>query len=275
MQEKKQIIFAGHSSGGPLAILATIWFLEKYTRPNPSLVPLSWCLTFGSPLVGNRTFSHALRRENWARYFIHFVTKYDIVPRIMLSPLPQMQPMFQPFLDFYNPKSHLYQNELFGKSREASKFLLYVMRNALSVTSHAACYLKGCTSLLLETVPSIIELSPYRPFGTYIFCTGSGKFIVLDNSDAVLQLLFFCLQMSLQEENLDFVHGMFKEHLAYESVLQEGLNMQDVTYLENLTKIPLSSDALTNDAAALKDLGLVYSKILINSPLCWLFPKQV
>ena len=28
--EKKQILFTGHTTGGSIANLATIWFLEKY-----------------------------------------------------------------------------------------------------------------------------------------------------------------------------------------------------------------------------------------------------
>ncbi|KAI3454588.1 hypothetical protein Pfo_011251 [Paulownia fortunei] len=252
MSDKKQIIFAGHSSGGPIAILAAIWFFEKYIRFNHYQIS-PFCVTFGSPLAGNHIFSHALRRENWARYFIHFVMRHDIVPRIMLAPLSHIEQGLQHILEFLNPKSpYNYLHD----STVASNFLLSVMRNALSVASHAACYLKGCTNLLLETVASIVELSPYRPFGIFIFCTGNGKLVVLDNPDAVLQLLFFCLQLSPEEENSDFLHGMFKEHSVYESDLQESLNMQDITYLVNLVDVPLSADAITNDAAALNDLGL-------------------
>ncbi|KAK6123445.1 hypothetical protein DH2020_042810 [Rehmannia glutinosa] len=251
MSDRKQIIFTGHSSGGAIAILAAIWFFEKYIRFNHYNTS-PFCLTFGSPLVGNHIFSHALRRENWAHYFIHFIMRRDIVPRIMLTPLSHIQQELQHVLEFLNPKStYNMQN-----STVASNFVLSVMRNSLSVASHAACYLKGCTNLLLETVASIVELSPYRPFGIFIFCTGSGKLVVLDNPDAVLQLLFFCLQLGPEEQNSDFLNGMFGEHLVYESELQESLNMQDVTYLVNLVDVPLSADATTNDAAALNDLGL-------------------
>ncbi|KAL2244371.1 protein EDS1B [Sesamum indicum] len=252
MSDRKQIVFAGHSSGGPMAILASIWFFEKYIRFNHYQIP-PFCLTFGSPLAGNHIFSHALRRENWARYFIHFLMRRDVVPRIMLAPLSNVEQGLQFILEFLNPKSPHY---LRFEPTVASNFLLSVMRNALSVASRAACYLKGCTNLLLETVASIVELSPYRPFGIFVFCTGNGKMVILDNPDAVLQLLFFCLQLSPEEENSEFVHGMLKQHLAYESELQESLTMQDVTYLINLVDVPLSADARTNDAAALNDLGL-------------------
>ncbi|MQK22410.1 hypothetical protein EI013_29000, partial [Escherichia coli] len=86
MAKQKQIVFTGHSSGGPVAILATLWTLEKYLTPTShgGIPPL--CVTFGSPLVGNHVFSHATRRENWCRYFNHIVMRYDIVPRIFFSP---------------------------------------------------------------------------------------------------------------------------------------------------------------------------------------------
>ncbi|KAL8465254.1 hypothetical protein ACS0TY_034674 [Phlomoides rotata] len=251
MSDRKQIIFTGHSSGGPIAILAAIWFFEKYIRFNQYHIP-PLCLTFGSPLAGNHIFSHALRRENWARFFIHFVMRRDIVPRIMLAPLSHIHQQLPQILDFLSPKSPFYLHD----SSVALSFLLSVMRNAMSVASHAACYLKGCTSLLLETVASIVERSPYRPFGVFVFCTGNGKLVVLENPDAVLQLLFFCLQFSPEEVNSECLQAIYEEHLLYESELQESLNMQDVTYLVNLVDVPLSADTTSSYGAALNDLGL-------------------
>ncbi|CAA0820822.1 Protein EDS1B [Striga hermonthica] len=250
ISDKKQIIFTGHSSGGSTAILASIWFFEKYIRFNRNNIS-PFCLTFGSPLVGSHIFSHALRRENWARFFINFLTKHDVVPRIMLTPLSQIEHGFTHVLEFLNPKSPYGSLD----PNIASSFMLTVMRNSLSVASHAACYLKGCTNLLLETVANIVELSPYRPFGFFVFCTGNGKLVVLDNPDAVLQLLFFCLQLGPEEESSDFIRGMFGKHLVYEDELNESLNMQDVTYLANLVDVPLSSSAY-DASAALNDLGL-------------------
>ncbi|KAL2482563.1 Protein EDS1B [Forsythia ovata] len=260
VSDRKQVVFTGHSSGGPMAILAAIWFLEKYVRPNIYQMP-PYSVTFGSPLVGNRIFSHALRRENWARYFINFVMRHDIVPRIMLAPISSTEQGLKLMHDFTSPKSQSFQHVPIGNSAAAPAFFLSVMRNASSVASHAACNPMGWTNLLLETVSCFIEISPYRPFGTYIFCIGNGKLVVLDNPDAVLPLLFYCLQLSPGEENAEFLHGIFKEHLVYESELKESLNMQNVVYIKNLIDIPLSSDAGTNYAAAtvnsaLNDLGL-------------------
>ena len=91
--EKKQIVFTGHFTGGSVATLATIWFLEKYWRSD-ALAASPLCLTFGCPLIGNHIFSHALRHEKWAPYFIHFVMRYDIVPRILLAPISSIKHEF-------------------------------------------------------------------------------------------------------------------------------------------------------------------------------------
>ncbi|KAK4375634.1 hypothetical protein RND71_006311 [Anisodus tanguticus] len=107
MSDGKQIVFAGHSSGGPIAILAALWCLEYCrTRPNDNLL-YPYCMTFGYPLVGDRIWSHALKRENWARYFIHFVMKYDV-------------------------------HEAVARSSDASSFFMTVMRSTSSIASYAA-----------------------------------------------------------------------------------------------------------------------------------------
>ncbi|XP_058180503.1 protein EDS1L-like [Rhododendron vialii] len=259
--EKKQIVFAGHSSGGPMAILATFWFLEEYIRKssNPT-TPL--CVTFGSPLVGDRIIPHALRRENWDTYFIHFVMRYDIVPRLMLAPLSSIGGELQPVLHFFNPRSLYFGNDSVAMAEEASIFFLKVMRNVSSVASHIACNLMGSTYPLLETLTSFIEPSPYRPFGTYVFCTGNGKLVVAKNSDAVSQILFYSCQLQCEAEIKEVAGKSLKEHLGYENELQGSLEMQNVAYLDDHFKeLPLSSNAsiegeMGNLNTALNDLGV-------------------
>ena len=227
--------------------------------PNSTYKTSPFCVTFGCPLIGNHIFSHALRRENWARYFIHFVMRYDIVPRIFLAPLSSITQEFQPVLEFLKTNSS-------NAPWEALAFYTNVMRNASSVASHAACKLMGNTNLLLETVTSFIELSPYKPFGTYVFCTGNGKLVVLSNPDAVLQLLFYSLQLCSDAERTDVAHRSLQEHLGYKNELKESLEMINEVCLDHHTdqlgQLPLSADSTGSDIAtntALNDLGLVSS----------------
>ncbi|XAR50123.1 Carboxylesterase, partial [Bertholletia excelsa] len=259
--DNKEVVFTGHSSGGPVAILATLWFLECQ-RSIPCLTSPR-CVTFGSPLVGNRIFSHALRRENWDRFFVHFVMRYDIVPRIMLAPLSSIkQEELQKILHFFNPKSAQFGHEAIARARETSNFFINVLRNVTTVASHAACNMKRCTNPLLETITSFIELSPYRPFGTYVFCTGNGKLVVAKNPDAVLQLLFYSSQLSGETECQNIATRSLKEHLVYNDELKESLEMQNVAYLDShLQELPLSSNGTAHGEiatihAALNDLGL-------------------
>lgn len=252
--EGKQVVFTGHSSGGVMAILTTFCALEQNFNPKKKQIqhksPL--CVTFGSPLIGNHIFSHASRRENWSHNFIHFVMRYDIVPRIFLAPFSSIEKLFSHVLQLLcHNKSKPYDNV-------ACEFYSIVMRNVGIVTSHAACNLMGSTNLLLENVTNFVELSPYRPFGTYIFCNGNGQLIVVKNSDAVLQLLFNVTQLTDSAQLSEVANKSILQHLAYEDEIEESLGMQNVVYLDKLDDLPLSADDSLNAdvAAALDGLGL-------------------
>ncbi|TXG61971.1 hypothetical protein EZV62_013334 [Acer yangbiense] len=234
--EKKRVVFTGHSSGGPIAILAAVWFLQNGVDLNKTMKPL--CITFGSPLVGDRIFNHALSREDWSQYFTHFVMRYDIFPRVPLAPFDSTESQLCHILPLLNPKHTVIEQE----SVEAAAKDLYenVMRNASSVASNAALHLTGNTNKLLETMSSFVKLSPYRPFGTYVFCTGNGRLVVVRNPDAVLQILFYSSQMSSGEGLENSVRSV-KDHFGYQSEIQ-SLETKTVTDLDQLEELPLSSN---------------------------------
>ena len=230
-EKNRQVVFAGYSSGGPIAILATLYFWEKQT-PSPR------CLTFGSPLVGDRIFGHALRREGWSDYFTHFVMKYDIIPRIMLSPSSTEH---EQILNYF--KSKFDRKNI--NPAPPSGFYLNVMGNASSVASYEACRLMGCRNPSLDIIKSFIELSPYRPSGTYVFCTGNGNLVVVKDPNAVLQILIHCAEVG-ESNTAEVENRSLDEHLAYLSELQECLGMQAVVSLDGGPA-----------TATLNDLGLV------------------
>ncbi|XP_065876616.1 protein EDS1B-like [Euphorbia lathyris] len=251
--DKKQVIFTGHCLGAPVAILAAIWFLEEYIRPDPNKTVAPLCLTFGSPFVGDHIISHSLRRENWSDCFINFVMGHDIVPRISLTPLSAIQHQLQQILSLFSPKP---PREPLGEA--LIHFFITVLRNVSSVASHAACKIMGSTNLLLETVSNFIELSPYRPLGTFVFCTGNGKLVVVKNSDAILQLLFYTSQLNSEAELTAVAQSSITSHLNYQSELLESLEMQCVTFLDDhhLEALPLASDVDAEGNTALNELGL-------------------
>lgn len=216
-----------------MAILAALWALDKYITPNTNRIPFL-CVTFGSPLVGNHIFFHATRREKWSGYFMHFVMKQDIVPRLLLAPLSSFEQRFDPVLQFFNPKSKSFLDESIGNYTATSEFYLAVMTSAANATSHAACKLMGSTNAISEMLANFIALSLYRPFGAYIFCTGSRKLIVIRNPHAVLQLLFFSAQVSTEAETAQIAYRCPKEHVIYGNELKESLAMQNVVCLDQL-----------------------------------------
>ncbi|KAK7317216.1 hypothetical protein RJT34_01256 [Clitoria ternatea] len=261
MVEGKQVVFTGHSSGAAVAILATFWALEEYCNPTKNQkFKAPFCVTFGSPLIGNHIFSHASRREKWSHYFIHFVLRYDIVPRILLAPFSSIEKSFSTILPFFNPHYKPTPQEITIRDNVSSEFYSTVMSRAANVTSHAACVLMGSTNLLLETLTNFVELSPYRPFGTYLFCNGNGQLVVVRNSDAVLQLLFHTAQLRDSTELAEVAKKSIQQHLDYGDELEDSLGMQNVVYLEKLEELPLSADGSNSDVAtistALDGLGL-------------------
>lgn len=256
LKKGKQIVFAGHSSGGPMAIFATLWFLENTKKPGSNQIPFR-CLTFGSPLSGDKIFGHAVKRENWSRNFTHFVMKYDIVPRIMLAPVSHIEKELSNVLNVLKSnKTMVSQIE----SLQAQGLFREVMKNASSVASYAATTLMGCPNMLLETFSIFNKISPYRPFGKYIFCTGNGKLVVVENSDAVLQMLFYTSQLDSEVQYVETALKSLHEHMSYEKELQD-LETKKIICLNQLQNLPLCSvgNTLDQDSAAdkaLYDLGL-------------------
>ncbi|XP_056170876.1 protein EDS1L-like [Syzygium oleosum] len=240
----KQIIFTGHSSGGPIAIYTTVWFLEKYIRSNEKQTPRPLCLTFGSPLTTDRTFCHAIRREGWSDCFVHFVTKLDIVPRILLAPPSSTRELLEEIFSFSDPHHKANQAKL-------ATLFVNVMKNTSCVANYAACELTGSKHTLFDTMSRFIKLSPYRPCGKYVFCTENCGFVVVKNPDAVLQLLFYSLQIKSETELQKRAEESFKAHWRYEGALNRSLAPHSVVCLQNLRELPLSSDD-----AALNDLNL-------------------
>lgn len=260
MKRKKQIIFTGHSGGGPIAICATVWLFE-YLKKGKIKTTLPLCLTFGSPLIADRIFCHALRREKWSDSFINFATRYDIIPRIMLATPFHIEQMLPEILSSFS-KNIKKSTPL---SMEGSGFIKTmfenVMINASTVANQAACILMGSTNQLVDTITSFIELSPYRPFGTYVFCYGKGKLLAAKNPDAVLQLLIYSAQLSTHEELPEIAQASLSEHLAYKIKLEVSEN-QGVYYSEKFRELPQNSEECADGEAqtintALDDFDLV------------------
>ncbi|WOG97648.1 hypothetical protein DCAR_0416989 [Daucus carota subsp. sativus] len=92
IQEKinttKPLIITGHSLGGSVASLFTIWLLNNsYKKIEYRKTKFPICLTFGSPLLGNEGLQKAISgRPSWDSCFVHVVSTQDPVPGLFLSP---------------------------------------------------------------------------------------------------------------------------------------------------------------------------------------------
>eukprot|EP00253_Pinus_taeda_P021819 PITA_21819 len=182
----KPIIFVGHSIGGAIATLATLWVLEKRLR---QISP--FCITFGCPLVGNERLVEAVGCENWGGNFCHVVSKHDIVPRMLLAPIESIAKPFTTICSYWqgiNVPDSLIQ--------DAARTLLTLLNHALVSPS-----------------------SPYRSFGTYMLCSSNGAACV-ENAQTVLEML----RLTMQSEQTSFeeiVQACVSEHIRYGSVLEE------------------------------------------------------
>ncbi|CAN7110755.1 unnamed protein product [Brassica rapa subsp. narinosa] len=239
----QRIVFTGHSSGGATAILATVWYLETYFTKQSGFFPEPLCLTFGAPLVGDYVFKHALGRENWSRFFVNFVTRFDIVPRIMLARKASTKQALPYALSQLGRKSG---NQ--GNDQSITGFFATVMKDTATVAHQAVCKLIGNGEPFLKTLSSFLELSPYRPAGTFVFSTGT-RMVSVSNSDAILQILLYSSQSSNEQELSLRPHQSIRDHDSYEEMVH-SMAMKVVNQL-NLHHLPLDGGE-----SALSDLGL-------------------
>ncbi|KAK0600745.1 hypothetical protein LWI29_018032 [Acer saccharum] len=80
------LIVTGHSVGGSVASLFTLWLLESMNRVDAKRV---LCITFGAPLIGDKGLQQAISRNSkWNSCFLHVVANQDFVPRLFVSLSP-------------------------------------------------------------------------------------------------------------------------------------------------------------------------------------------
>ncbi|KAG2257466.1 hypothetical protein Bca52824_076760 [Brassica carinata] len=243
-RQSQRIVFTGHSTGGATAILATVWYLETYFKKPRGGFPLPepLCMTFGAPLVGDYVFKHALGRENWSRFFVNFVTRFDIVPRIMLARKASTKQALPRVLSQLDPRVAIQEND-----QSIPVFYTTVMKETATVAHQAVCELIGYGDAFLETFSSFLDLSPYRPAGIFVFSTGTGL-VSVSNSDAILQILFYASQSSNQHELSLVPFQSIKDHRSYEEMVH-SMAMKPLNHLD-LHHLPLDGDPM------LRDLGL-------------------
>ncbi|KAH7853386.1 hypothetical protein Vadar_001818 [Vaccinium darrowii] len=79
----RPLIVTGHSIGGCIAALFTLWLLETISSKDTKR-PL--CITFGSPLIGDTGLQQAIsERPTWNSCFLHVSSYKDPIPKLFAA----------------------------------------------------------------------------------------------------------------------------------------------------------------------------------------------
>eukprot|EP00253_Pinus_taeda_P020536 PITA_20536 len=193
----KSVIFVGHSLGGAVATLSTLWFLERRIRQISS-----FCITFGCPLVRDERLVEAVGRENWGGNFCRVVSKHGIVPRMFLALIEAISVPLTAIFPYWDGKVP------YSSIQGACRILLD------NVLQYTPSYMFDSQ----KWSDRITQRSPYRPVGTYMFCSSRGA-ACIENSNTVLKMLH--LTMQSHEKPWDTTEeDCFSEHIMYASVLK-------------------------------------------------------
>ncbi|XP_048433848.1 senescence-associated carboxylesterase 101-like [Pyrus x bretschneideri] len=90
------ILITGHSFGGSVATLFTLWLLQSLDLSKAKR-PL--CITFGSPLIGDEQLRQCvLEFSTWSSCFLNIASINDPVPKVFLTSQPSGYKPFGTFL---------------------------------------------------------------------------------------------------------------------------------------------------------------------------------
>ncbi|XP_059073466.1 protein EDS1B isoform X2 [Cryptomeria japonica] len=240
--KSQAIIFVGHSMGGAVATLVTLWYLQNKARHKSSC----FCITFGSPLVGNAILGEATGREGWTGKFCHVVSKYDIVPRMLLAP-------FESIAEPLSALVHHWRRIMASDSDAVT--LPCIPLSLLEVVLN-------CTSTIANNYPGESGVtSPYRPFGTYMLCSTQGA-VSVEDSEAALKMLYFTMQ-GMHSCQLAGTCALY--HTGYRQILEaitkDLLNVRPITDIDRDSfemGIVLESEAMAigpQASSALREAG--------------------
>jgi len=253
----KTVVFTGHSMGGGIASLAALWMLNSQQQPGkPKSV---FCITFGFPLIGDGTLARIVRRKGWTDQFCHVVLGHDVFSRVLLAPCISVREPLEsllPYLKRY-PEN---VGDLLGSTdttmeealpEGSAELVSTVLQHSSAIANYSSATNMSPNNPLMAAVKSLVKLSPYRPFGHYVFCSRSGG-IRTENHFAVLSILYYTLQIS--DGNCE---EFILEHVGYGNILPSAL--QNTVKLNELSDLPLSeagSNYQDSRTAQLEALGL-------------------
>lgn len=195
ISNSKSVVFTGHSIGGAVASLSALWFLSHLQSISYPFTVI--CITYGSPMLGNESFSRAILQERWGGNFFHVVAQHDIVPRLLFAPSAPIIPHLSSLFSFWQLSMNPYYNQFSAQISEEEKTQLFHI------------VLKSLEEALKSIGVENSEQNLFWPFGNYIFCSNEGS-ICLENAVAIIKLLFLMLFKGSPSSSIN-------DHLNYEN----------------------------------------------------------
>ncbi|XP_057731302.1 lipase-like PAD4 [Arachis stenosperma] len=187
----KSIVITGHSIGGAIAALCSLWLLAYLQHISSSISVL--CITFGSPMLGNQSFSNAILKERWGANFIHMVTKHDIMPRILFAPT-------MPHIAQLNSLLQFWQFSMANPSSLGNLAMQVTDRDKAELFSFVTSYLHHAATQ--EGVEGL-----FRPFGSFLFVSDEGA-VCVESSAAVTKMMHLMFVTSSPDSSIE-------DHLKY------------------------------------------------------------
>ncbi|KAL5053244.1 hypothetical protein RYX36_033926 [Vicia faba] len=236
--DAKSVVITGHSIGGATASLCTLWLLSYLQSISSSLSVM--CITFGSPLLGNKSFSQAISRERWGGNFCHVVSKHDIMPRLLFAPITPLTPQLNFLLQFWH---------LSMTSPEFGEL-------AVQVSDQEKSELFTAVLGYLETATQNEEASEsilFYPFGNYFFVSDEGALCV-DSPITIIKMMHLLLSTSSPSCSIED-HLKYREYidrLSSQMLNQNNsmlMNIPNSSYEAGL-ELAIQSSGITNQESA-------------------------
>ncbi|XP_076910542.1 lipase-like PAD4 [Bidens hawaiensis] len=197
-KKQKPVVFTGHSIGGAVAALSSLWLLSYYQSISspPSVI----CFTYGSPLIGNEPLSKAIHRRRWGGNFCHVVSKFDIMPRLLLAPLAPITTHLHTMLKSW----HLIMNSPF-----------FIRDLGIQLTDHEKSELFRFVLGYVEATArsSLVVTNSFTPFGNFMFCSSDGA-VCVDDVVAIVRMLHLTFASGSPSSSIN-------DHLEYESYVEK------------------------------------------------------
>ncbi|TKY73799.1 Lipase PAD4 [Spatholobus suberectus] len=239
----KSIVITGHSIGGATASLCALWLLS-YLHHISSSVSVSvsvLCITFGSPMLGNGSFSRAILRERWGGNFCHVVSKHDIMPRLLFAPITPFTAQLNFLLQFW---------QLCMTAPGFGKLVVPISDQQKELFNFVMSYLDAATQDGEGSAPIL-----FHPFGSYLFVSSEGA-VCVDSSTAVVKMMHLMFASGSPacsvEDHLKY--GEYVKKLSLQFLNQKNSmqgNIPDSSYEAGL-ELAIQSSGLANQELAIE-----------------------